>query len=189
MTMKKYYSVQDALIPLVVNKWNELSSKPIGRTIIQKLFYFLKQKSDNITYEFEMHHYGPYSFELSQKMDDLILNQIMCDASEDRQKSKYQAGEQGYALIEEYSEYIQAVAPVVDNVVSELCQYNPRTLELIATVHYVNTGYKRYFQKEPSSNVIVDLVMDVKGNKFSEKTIIGACDALSRMGMLHSEVH
>ncbi len=190
MIMEKYYSPQDALIPLVVSKWNDISSKPIGRTIIQKLFYFLKQKSESVTYEFEMHHFGPYSFELSQKMDDLISDQVMSDASEERQKSEYQIGINSQSLIREYSNYIQAIEPIVDNVVTELRHYNPRNLELIATVHYVNLGYKRYYHKEPTVNEIVNLVMEVKGNKFSEKTIMGACDALVRMGMLtHSVVH
>jgi uncharacterized protein YwgA len=69
----------DAVIAYIIKKWNELSDVPLGRTIIQKLCYFVKSKGVPMRYDFDMYHYGPYCQDLYYRMDDMTADNVVKD--------------------------------------------------------------------------------------------------------------
>ncbi len=56
-----------AMVALVGNA----QTRRLGKTQLQKLVYFLQKSGVPLGYEYEIYHYGPYSFELSDDMDSL----------------------------------------------------------------------------------------------------------------------
>lgn len=55
----------------------QLSEKRIGKTSMQKLVYFLQEFGVDLNYKYEMYHYGPYCFELSNDLDLLNMMNII----------------------------------------------------------------------------------------------------------------
>lgn len=72
-------SAEDALVAYTIKKWTEASQIPLGRTIIQKICYFLKSVGVPFNFTYELYNYGPFSFELYDKMDELIADEVIID--------------------------------------------------------------------------------------------------------------
>ena len=66
-----------AIVALVRNAQTRL-----GKTQVQKLIYFAQDSGVPLNYEYEIYHYGPYSFELSHDLGSLDSLGILNVASE-----------------------------------------------------------------------------------------------------------
>src|SRR5262245_44093321 len=62
----------DAAVEMVANVVALNSGRLVGRTRFQKTMYLLSQLGVRIPFEFEYHHYGPYSAELADALDAAV---------------------------------------------------------------------------------------------------------------------
>lgn len=149
-----------------------------GRTHLHKhLFIAQKLGGADVPFEFELYHYGPYSFEL----DDVVAEM---EAFGDLDKRYRQAGygpsyevtEFGAAAVADLPSDEQDVATAV---ASKLARFDSADLELIATCVYVEVveGVTR-------DELVVPRVKEIKP-KYSEGRISWA---LSRARRLHAEL-
>ncbi|MCB0019061.1 MAG: hypothetical protein KDE09_14830 [Anaerolineales bacterium] len=113
----------------------------VGRTRLQKTFYFLEELDVGFNITFDYYHYGPYSEELSIAAEDAEALQLI-----DVEWKFTNAGTK-YAV---YSSHSNMEEEDVDikrrEVLKVLGKYDAVTLEIAATADYLS---KNGFQKDP----------------------------------------
>lgn len=120
-----------AIVALVENA----NTRRLGKTQLQKLVYFLQESGVPLGYEYEIYHYGPYSFELSEDMDSLDSLDVLNVESDpagfgfDISAGKF-AGR--FKLDPKYQKKMARV-------ISELGADTPAKLEVKATIHFVKS--------------------------------------------------
>ncbi len=174
-----------AVVTYLVKAYNERGKKPLGRTILQKLCYFTKANGVELPVTFQIHHYGPFSQELFNVVDNLRIDGVIEDDSEHRQsRSDYKLGPNAELLLNEFSDQIQEVQPKLDSVVDTFKELNPTEMELVSTVHYVASSSKNWFKKPLPRSTVVKTVMEIKGSKFEKRTVARIYDILEKAGLL-----
>jgi len=176
--------LEDALVAYIVRQWKSQKIK-IGRTVVQKICYFLKAQGVPVMYDFEMHHYGPYSQELYYRMDELVADNILHDASETKKWSYYLPGEKADEIIITYDDDVKPFKDKIDKLLGVFGRFGPTELELLATIHYFYITHKKYFRKSPSKNLVIEKVIMVKKDKFTQEIIDKAYDALEAAGLFY----
>src|SRR5580704_10076574 len=66
--------VADALVAYLIKSDKSVSSKTLGRTILQKLCYFAEASGVPLPFRFEIYHYGPFSQEIFDRAESLLLD-------------------------------------------------------------------------------------------------------------------
>lgn len=174
--------LEDALVAYIVKQWKSQKIK-IGRTVVQKICYFLKAQGVPMIYDFEMHHYGPYSQDLYYRMDELVADNILTDTSATPKWSHYLPGDRADEIITTYHEEIELFKDKIENLLGLFGRFGPTDLELLATIHYFYVTHNRYFRKPPSKNWVIDKVIMAKKDKFAPKLVNDAYDALEVAGL------
>jgi len=178
--------LDDAIIAYIVKKWNEvnLDIKP-GRTIIQKVVYFLKAKGLPISYSFEIYRYGPYSQELYYRMDDLIVDNIIKDVSDRKDRSEYIPGDEIDNLINTFKPKIEPLTKDIDLIVQVFNNMGPGLLELLSTIHYLQTSFTKHYKESPSKETVVNKVLELKKSKFDKEIIEKVYDKMEEAGLFN----
>jgi hypothetical protein len=176
-------SFDDAIVAYIIKRWPNYSQVKIGRILIQKISYFVKAKGIPLNYSFDMYHYGPYSQELYFKMDELQADGIIVDQCDHHNRSEYIPGEEIDTLLKKYSDPINAVAEEIDQILSMFRQLTPTDMELIATVHYFQNTFSKFYKKHPPKDTVIEKVYSTKQGKFDKKIISAAYDALENAGL------
>lgn len=176
------YSFEDAVVAYVAQQWNQTATQ-LGRTVMQKVCYFLKAKGIPIDYTFEMYHYGPYSQELYFRMDELVADDVLEDISHTPQKSVYVPGDRCSEILSEYSDSLAPYRQDIDQIIALMTSFGPVDLELLATIHYFHTSYGKYYKSPPSKDFVIKKVLETKKNKFAMDLISRAYDALQSAGL------
>jgi len=174
----------DALIAYAVEKWRATSQSGIGRTVLQKVAYFLKAKGIPVDYEFEMYHYGPYSQELYFRMDDLLVEKIIVDKSDKSGRSQYDVGSQMPELCAMYKCELTKYESEIEDVIKMFRDLKPNEMEILATIHYFHVSLKRFFGTSPTKQLVLEKVVGVKGKKFTSEFIEQAYDIMQQAGLL-----
>lgn len=122
----------------------------LGKIQLQKLVYFLQETGVPLDYEFEIYHYGPFSFELSDQMnfwDSLGVLSIAADPT--GYGFSINVGSHGskYRIDNKYS-------PRIDYVVEKFGSDSPAKLEVKSTVHFVNKVLKKQMKNLPEKLVV-----------------------------------
>lgn len=144
----------------------------LGRTAMQKLTYFCKAISVPIPCSFEIYNYGPYSDEVTFAVDAMMADEVICDASKRKGKySNYRLNNQAARFSPVLQEEVDRFSGKIDSVVAALGDFEPSTLELIATLHFVADRKKNIAGKKPSKEVVIRGFQDIKGSKFAENDI------------------
>jgi uncharacterized protein YwgA len=105
----------------------------LGKKQMQKLVYFAQHCGMPLQYEYEIYHYGPYSFDLSQELSSLdSLGVLVIDSDPGRAGFDISVGKfaKGFSLEPKYEKKI-------DKVVSDFGSNTPAELEVKATIHFV----------------------------------------------------
>ncbi len=181
----------DAIVAYIVKKWNDLSGVPLGRTIIQKLCYFVKSKGVPLDYDFDIYHYGPYSQNLYFRMDDMAADGIvtdenatnMCNSNLKTNRSKYLPGDNVDKLLEMYSGDLSKFTTTIDNVIDVFREFDHTGLELLSTIHFFQTTLTDFYKKPADKAEVIMKVKKAKGGKFEDDLISRAYNALKEAGI------
>lgn len=175
---------EDALIAYAIKEWTLRSHTKIGRTIVQKIAYFLKAKGVPMDYEFDIYHYGPYSQELYYRMDDLLVDGVIVDKSASSSRSSYVVGPEIDEVIHLYEGEIRRYQQQIADVIAMFSDLRPNQMEILATIHYFYVALKRFYGKSPEKELVVERVWGVKGEKFEREIISRVYDTMNKAGLL-----
>ncbi|MBI5695105.1 MAG: hypothetical protein HZC51_05090 [Nitrospirae bacterium] len=173
-----------AYVTYMVKRYNEISTVPLGRTILQKLCYFAKHSGVPLKYDFEIYNYGPYSQELYSEVDDFKVDDLLVDTSKDNKSSKYKPGKNADALIKKYQARIDMYKERMDIIIHLFKKIDSNDFELYATLHYLYTSLKSYYSQPPELAELITKFKEIKGKKFSNSQIEGAYKELLRVGLV-----
>lgn len=176
------YSFEDAVVAYVAQHW-ESTTTELGRTVMQKVCYFLKAKGVPLDYTFEMYHYGPYSQELYFRLEELVADGIIEDMSSTPKKSVYAPGKKDNEILEVYRESLALYRDDIKQIIKLLTNFGPADLELLATIHYFQTSYGKFYNSPPQKDFVVAKVNETKKDKFAPDLISRAYDALQSAGL------
>ncbi|MCJ7841583.1 YwgA family protein [Lederbergia sp. NSJ-179] len=112
-----------------------LSGEVTGRKKLQKMVFIAKKLGFPFQEKFEFHFYGPYSEELSLRVEELCNFGFLSETKEDKggySQYKYQMTENGREFLEEYPTEI----PHLKECLTNMNEQNARFLELVSTVLY-----------------------------------------------------
>ena len=173
--------INDAIIIKLVSLWNEKVKIRPERTTIQKLCYFAEAIGVPLGYKFSVYKYGPYSQELFEKIDDMVMYGLLADeCSENRQKdsaSQYSITESSQEILATYSELLNTYEDNINSLVDCFKDMQLRELELVSTIHYyytANNGYYRGIEKDYLKKLTIEKVVKAKKDRFKKKEIDNA---------------
>jgi uncharacterized protein YwgA len=145
-----------------------------GRTHLHKhLFVVDALELAEVPFEFELYHYGPYSFELDSVVSEM---EAFGDLEKRYRKAGYGPSYETTSLGDEaLDELDRGDLAVARKVASRLAQFDSSDLELIATCLYVEVK-----EAEDDDDVIVARVKEIKP-KYSISQIDSALDQARRL--------
>lgn len=150
-----------------------------GRKKMQKIIYIAKKISFPFEEKFQFHFYGPYSEELTLRIEELCEMGYLHEEKE--KKSGY--WQYCYSLSEAGEDFLQLYEVDVPNLkacLQDMNEQNARFLELVSTVLFFDT-----LEKEE----VIDKVQTLKGKqKYTPEEIDEAyryIDALKEKAKLH----
>ena len=144
---------QNLLIELLSLTEGEL----VGRVRLQKVFYLLDQLGLNSGFEYEYHHYGPYSDELSGELITAILTNEIQETVRYRQSdgARYSTFKvMRKADLQQTKLLGHLKIDRVKQLVARFKDENATVLELAATIHWLKKAEK-----------IVDWKTEIKARK------------------------
>jgi len=107
----------------------------VGRKKLQKIIYIMKKIGLPFEEKYAFYFYGPYSEELSLRMEELTNLGFVSEIKEQKSnyyQYRYQVTDEGEAFLQHTSPTI----PSVETLIVELKDRSSRFLELVATMLY-----------------------------------------------------
>jgi uncharacterized protein YwgA len=156
----------------------------LGRTALQKLTYFSKAIGVPIPCSFEIYNYGPYSEEVTRSVTALLADEALQDVSFRPAYSSYKPGANATEFSPEFIGEVSRHKELINSIVEALGSAKPETLELIATLHFVNARQKGILSTQPSEQQVTTEFRTIKGNKFSAEEIHQWFEWLKSSGLL-----
>lgn len=164
--------LRSAYVAEVVKSFNSLKpSGYLGRTALQKLVYFCKAVGVPIPCSFEIYNFGPYSEEVTRSATALLADEALQDLSTKGTYSSYTVGANANEFSKEFLDDVAKYKPNIDSIVQVLGPCNPATLELVATLHFVNARQKGISGSRPAEESAKQEFRSIKGSKFTEEDI------------------
>ena len=161
-----------AYVAEVVKSFQTLKpSGYLGRTALQKFVYFSKAVGVPVPCSFEIYNFGPYSEEVTRSVSALLADEALQDVSSTSKYSSYKAGMNSTEFSSEYTNEAAHFRTLIDSIVGVLGDCKAETLELVATLHFVNAKLKGIFGMRPAQESVVQEFKLIKGEKFSDAEI------------------
>ncbi len=107
----------------------------VGRKKLQKIIYILKKLGLPFEEKYTFYFYGPYSEELSLRIEELTNLGFVTEVKEQKSnyyQYRYQVTDQG----QDFLEHSNADVPIVESIVRDMKEQSSRFLELVATMLY-----------------------------------------------------
>ncbi|GGE28835.1 hypothetical protein GCM10011391_04260 [Pullulanibacillus camelliae] len=107
----------------------------IGRKKLQKIIYILQKLNYPFQEKFQFHFYGPYSEELTLKIEELCNLSFVNEVREDKggyHQYRYQLTHEGEDFLKNYDIHM----PELDTYIQSLNEESSRFLELVSTLLY-----------------------------------------------------
>jgi uncharacterized protein YwgA len=165
-------NLRSAYITEIVRTFQRLKPKGyLGRTALQKLVYFCKAIGVPIPCSYEIYNYGPYSEEVTRSVAALLADDAISDVSAVNTYSSYKLGGEAGEFDSEFTEQIAEHQDAIEIIVGALGDTKPETLELIATLHFVNAKLFGITGKRPTEGDVQLDFRSIKGDKFSQEDI------------------
>jgi len=162
----------------LIKSYTEVSNKTLGRTILQKLCYFAKASEVPLPFRFEIYHYGPFSQEIFDRTEALLLDEVIVDRSIDRGQSNFVPGPKVNSLLSRFDETVRQHEAKLQRITTMFSRLDPSYMELVSTIHYIHSSHRDWFKAIPSKEAVVASVLQVKGSKFTRPTVEKAYDIL-----------
>ena len=157
----------------------------LGRTALQKLIYFSQVIGVPVPCSFEIYNFGPYSDEITKSVNRLLADDAIEDVSSSPSKySSYRPGPSSKDFAPAFSNYVKGYREMIDVVVGALGSSSPTTLELVATLHFVNAKLKGFKARQPTSEEVKAEFRVIKGSKFAPSEIDRWYGWLGETGLL-----
>lgn len=155
----------------------------LGRTAMQKLTYFVKVLGAPVPCSFDIYTYGPYSDAVTFSVESLLADDVIMDRSPTSKYSNYRRGPNADALLAAFADTLAPHQGTIAKTVEVLGGFDPRGLELIATLHFIaqrqaNTG------GEPTKESAMREFKSIKHDKFTDAQISTWYDALVSAGLI-----
>lgn len=134
----------------------------VGRKKLQKIVYIAKKLEIPFTERYKFHMFGPYSEELTLRIEELCNLGFLSEVKED--KGGYQ--QYRYALTEEGLSFLQLYpleVPFLEKVVGSMNEQSSRFLELVSTL--------LYFEELPKEEAIEKVFTVKKKQNYSEEEV------------------
>ncbi|UFT98991.1 YwgA family protein [Radiobacillus kanasensis] len=112
-----------------------VSDELVGRKKLQKMIYILKKNNIPFEEKYEFHFYGPYSEELTLRIEELCNLGFLSETKEDRSnyyQYRYKVTEQGQSFLDQFNIEL----PPLGQMVSKMKEKSSRFLELVSTILY-----------------------------------------------------
>jgi uncharacterized protein len=108
----------------------------VGKIRLQKMVYLLDQLGAKSGYPFEYHHYGPYSEELAEAVDDNVI--FGCVEEEQRRRVSDGVSYVIYRSLDHREQSSDVFSrPVIASAIEEMNGQSMTILELAATIHWL----------------------------------------------------
>jgi uncharacterized protein YwgA len=184
MLLDLLVSKDQALLVLVVQ---QAQGRTVGRVALQRIIYFMKALGVEMDYQFDIHHYGPFSDDVSRDTRDLVSLGVLEDApSESQPTSSYRLGAQADAAIKLHQARVDEARPLVQALLDELMPLTPQRLELIMTLHYAFRVLKAGASR-PTSDAVIERFYGFQDRaNFSLTDVRTAFDQLVKVGVVRS---
>lgn len=181
-----YFSdrVADALVASLIKSYKDVSDRALGRTILQKLCYFAKASGVPLPFRFEIYHYGPFSQEIFNRTENLLLDGVIQDRSTDPGQSNYLPGPNLSLFLNRFKDVLGQHEANLQRVATMFSKLDPSQMELVSTIHYMHSSHHEWFKEPPSKEAVVTAVLQVKGDKFGRETVERAYDILREAKLL-----
>ncbi len=153
-----------------------------GKKAFQKILYFITASGVPTGLNYSIYHYGPYSSKLDYSMDNL---QLMGAITVEKQAYGYRIylGDKSEAFVEKGTDVIEKYQERIDYLLENLPE-EPMVLELWSTTHYVADMLKTIYENTDEQEIVNEVVR-IKKDKFSENEIREALKELQRLGLIH----
>lgn len=174
----------DALVASLIKNYKNVSSRILGRIILQKLCYFAKASGAPLPFRFEIYHYGPFSQEIFDVAERLLLDGVIEDRSSDPAQSNYIPGPNFERYLNQFGDAIDQHETKLKRIAEMFSLLDPSQMELVSTIHYLHSSHREWFKETPSKQRVVASVLEVKGNKFGKDAVEKAYDILRDAGLL-----
>lgn len=150
----------------------QIADELTGRKKMQKMIYILQKSGVPFEEKFAFHFYGPYSEELTLRVEELCNLGFLQEKREDKSsyyQYHYQITEDGKAFLEEFPNEL----PLAAEKVGYLKSKSSRFLELVATL--------LYFDDLPAEDAVEKLHKVKPKQKFTEDEIKSAFDFINKI--------
>ncbi len=174
----------DALVAYLVRAYKAKSGNKLGRTILQKLCYFAKASGVPLPFGFEIYHYGPFSQEVFEVTEGLLIDEVVTDCSAGAAQSDYLPGPKCDLLLGRFAEEMRQYRPRLDSMTETFSLLRPSQMELVSTIHYIHHSLGEWYKQPASREEVVDKVCEIKGAKFDRDFIGQVYDMLLSAGLL-----
>jgi uncharacterized protein YwgA len=142
-----------------------LSGEVIGRKKLQKMIYIAKKMNFPFQERFQFHFYGPYSEELTLRVEELCNMGFINEVKE--QKGGYY--QYRYTLTEAGEEFLGVHSvdmPCLGDCLGDINSQNARFLELVSTI--------LYFDNLPEDEVKEKVLTVKKSQKYTDEEFANA---------------
>ncbi|MGG3965080.1 YwgA family protein [Heyndrickxia faecalis] len=149
-----------------------ISGEIVGRKKLQKMIYIAKKLSFPFQEKFEFHFYGPYSEELTLKVEELTNLGFVNEVKEKKGgyvQYRYTVTDEGREFLEMY----ETDLPGLDACLAEMNGQNARFLELVSTV--------MYFDMLPKEEVKGKIFTLKAKQRYTEEEINEAYDYIEKL--------
>jgi uncharacterized protein len=150
----------------------EHAGEVIGRKKLQKILYILKKLDYPFQEKFQFHFYGPYSEELSLRIEELCNLNLMNEVKEEKggyHQYRYTLTQEGERFLSHY----EIEMPDVESFIGTLNEQNSRFLELVSTLLYFD---------ELTQELLIEKVKVVKQKQnYSDEEIHEALSFIENM--------
>ncbi|WP_078556211.1 YwgA family protein [Bacillus alkalicellulosilyticus] len=150
----------------------ERAGEIIGRKKLQKIVYISKKLKFPFTEKFKFHMFGPYSEELTLRIEELCNLGFLEEIKENKggySQYRYTITEEGLKFIQMY----QIDLPEINRIVTNMNEQSSRFLELVSTILYFD---------DLSEAEVKDKVFTIKKKQnYSEEDLIQAFEYIAAL--------
>ena len=173
-----------ALVAYLVDRYTQETTTPLGKAILHKLCYFAESIRVPLLLTFEIYHYGPFSQELCEIVENLSVDDVIIDWSMDTTSSNFQRGPNLEDLLADHADELKRYKGALDNVAKTLSRLTATEMELASTVSYVHKSSYLWNKRPPSRRKVVASVYEIKKTKLNKNMVARVYDVLKNAGLL-----